>query len=169
MAKGKNAHDAFEDGDGDKPKTIKDHKRGSAANDHEVPIDGKPGIGDNSFEPSGQTLDELRELVAEQDDICEKIDNDIATKTAPLREKKAAAKALITAAKKRLVEDGYKPAVLDVIIGQLRDARKSKKRAEQLDPDHLKQLKAYNEAWKDFRDTDLGRAAEEREAAPALN
>lgn len=169
MAKGKTAHEAFEDGDGDKPKTIKDHKRGSAANDHQVPIDGKPGIGDNSFEPSGQTIDELLALMEQTDDEVEKLQEKMRNKTAPEREKIAEKREELAEAKKRLVGDNYSAAVLDVLMGERRDQRKAEKRKEQLDPENQKRLKAYKEAWKDFRDTDLGRAAEQRETADAVH
>lgn len=169
MGRGKTAHESFEDGDGDKPKTVKDHKRGTAANDHELPIEGKPGMGDNSFQPSGQTLDELLALMEQTDDKVAELQEKMHNKTAPEREKIAAAREELAAAKKRLVGDNYSAGVLDVLMGERRDQRKAEKRKEQLDPENQKKLKAYKEAWKSFRSTPLGEAAEERETADAVH
>lgn len=158
MAKGKTAAEAFDD-EADKPRTVKDHKRGKAANDHEIPVNGK-GEGDNSFVPSGETIDELLALMEQQDDVIEALKDKMRTKTAPEREKIAEARESIKEAKDRLVGDGYKAALLDVLMGERRDQRKAEKRKDELDPANQKQLKAYREAWNDFRGTPLGQAAE---------
>lgn len=162
--KGKTAAEAFDDGDDEAPRTVRDTKRGKAADDYQVPVDGKSEEGDNSFVPAGETLDEILELVRQEDDEIEKLNDKIKTKTQPERDKIKACRERIGEAKERLVGDGYKAALLDVLIGEMRDRRKADKRKEQLDPAHQKQLKAYHEAWKAFRGTPLGQAAEQREA-----
>lgn len=163
--KGKTAQEAFDDGD--KVKTIKDHKRGTAANDHELPIDGKGGDDDElaNFKPSGATIDELLASMETEDDEIEKLRERIASKTRPEKEKIAECRDRIKAAKDRLVGDGYQAEVLDVLMGARRDQRKAAKRAEQLDPANQKKLKAYQAVWDSFRETPLGQATETSENA----
>lgn len=162
--KGKSASEAFEDGD--KVKTIRDTKRGKAADDHQVPIEGKEGKPPPNFVPQGATLDEFLAKAAELEDEKEALKEKMRSKTEPERKKIADCNKTIKNAEDRLAGDGYGLKALQTLKRQYIARRKADRAIKELDEGQLKDHRAMEKAWKEFSAIPggLGEAAERREA-----
>ncbi len=160
-----------DDGGGDTVVTVKDYKRGKAADGHKVPVGGTGDDAsppkDHNFAYSGETIDEYLAKCAETEKQIEALDDKIRVKTEPERTKKAELRKKLKDAKAVLVGDGYHSSILDVMAGEQRDRRHAEKRKEQLDPELQARLKKAKEAWEDWRGLPLGAASDAREPATA--
>lgn len=149
---------------GDK-KTVTDVKRGKAVDDHQVPIDGDGrGAGDNSFEPQGETLDELFALQDQTDDKVDELKEKMRLMCEPIRTKIKELKGKLKDAQDQLVSDGYPTLELNNMSEERRLRRKADRKRDELDVTQRKRRDAMDKAWKDFRALPLAQAAEAREA-----
>lgn len=147
----------------DQPKTVVDMKRGKAVDDFKVPVDGTgedKNTGHNSFEPSGETLDELFAVADEVEDKVAELKEKMRLKTQPEREKIKELNKRTKAARDKLVDDGYGTMELNATLRRRSLQRQAEKVVEQLDPAMKKRFDQMQQAWKDFRSTPLGAAAD---------
>lgn len=153
---------------GDKGKTIKDMKNGTAANDHQVPVDGEPQPGAN-WKPSGETLDEFFELTKEAERNIAEIDEKKRLAAKPFNDKIKAWKDKVKEARDQLVEDGYPTLELNIMQAEIRDRLKAERRRGELDETQKRRIAQLDRAWKDFASIPggLGEAAEGRTPAHA--
>lgn len=142
-------------------KTVKDYKRGKAADDYDVEAEGDAGEGHNSrFEPSGEALNDYLSVIDEED-------AEIAAIQQQARLKCQGPRASITKATKRMVKDGYHAKELATLVRKHRMKRKLAGIAHNLDEDQLPFFQSLEKALGDFVDTPLGAAAAQRELQPA--
>lgn len=147
--------------DGDDKKTVTDLKRGKASENHQVPVDGDTDTkGHNSFEPKGDTLDELMALEREADAKIAELREKMRLKCEPERQKIKEWKDKTKEARDQLVGDGYPAAELNIMVADLKDDLKKQRRREEMDPVQKKRHAAMERAWNDFRSTPLGAAAD---------
>lgn len=150
---------------GDK-KTVTDLKRGMAVDDHQIPVDGDGrGAGDNSFDPSGETLDEFFSLQDQTDDRIDELKEKMRLMCEPIRAKIKDIKGKVKEARDQLVKDGYPTLELNVMSRQRRLRRQADKATAELDAAQKRRHAEMERAWQDFRALPLGAAAEAREAA----
>src|SRR5262249_43584463 len=107
-------------GKGGSKKTVTDLKNGRAKDDHQGPVDGDESIGDNSFEPSGETLSEYLEIIAREDDAQRHQKELLAEKAKPFKEKIKDSRQTQKNATKALVDTGYRAKELATITRQFR-------------------------------------------------
>lgn len=150
----------------DKGKTVKDLKNGKAVDDHQVPVDGDTS-GDNSFTPSGETLDELFALHDEAERGIADIDEKKRLAAKPFNDKIKAWKDKVKEARDQLVEDGYPTSELNILLAERKDKLKAERRRGELDETQKRRIAQLDRAWKDFASIPggLGQAAEDREPA----
>lgn len=146
-------------------KTVKDMKNGKAVDDHQVPIDGKTE-GDNSFNPSGETLSEYLDECARIEDEAELLKEKMATKCEPERAAMKKGRKHIETMEKKLAGDGYNLKSLQTIKRQHLLRHRADKAVNQLDEGQARAHKRMLAAWKDFSTLPLGQAAEARDAQP---
>lgn len=148
----------------DEKKTVTDLKRGKAADNHQVPVDGEDTSGHNSFEPSGETLNELFDLQDSTEDQIKALKEKQRLKTQPEREKIAELKTKLKAARDRLVSDNYPTMELETMMRRRRLQRQAEQVSDELQEAQKKRLAAMEAAWKSFRALPLGQAAEAAES-----
>jgi hypothetical protein len=153
---------------GDKGKTIKDLKNGTAANDHQVPVDGETEHGAN-WKPSGETLDELFALHDEAERACAEIDEKKRLAAKPFNDKIKAWKDKVKEARDQLVEDGYPTSELNILLAERKDKLKADRRRGELDETQKRRIAQLDRAWRDFASIPggLGEAVDAREPAHA--
>lgn len=150
---------------GDEKKTVTDLKRGKAVDNHQVAVDGDDTSGHNSFEPSGETLNELFDLQDATEGQIKALKEKQRLKTQPEREKIAELKGKLKAARDRLVSDNYPTLELETMMRRRRLQRQAEQVSEELQEAQKKRLAQMEEAWKSFRALPLGKAAEASEAS----
>ena len=153
---------------GDKGKTIKDMKNGTAANDHQVPVDGEEQPGAN-WKPSGETLDELFALHDEAERSIAEIDEKKRLAAKPFNDKIKDWKDKVKEARDQLVEDGYPTNELNILLAERKDRLKAERRRGELDETQKRRIAQLDRAWKDFASIPggLGEAADGRQPAHA--
>lgn len=139
-------------------KTVKDTKNGKAADDYQVDIGGE---GHNSaFVPSGKSLADFKQVVMDEE-------LEIKAIMDAARLKCEGPRAAIKNAKKLMIEDGYHAQELNTLIRGWKLEYKLDHLADNLDADQREHFNSLDKALGDFLDTDLGRAAQVREAVTA--
>lgn len=147
-------------GDKSDKKTVTDLKNGKASEGHQVPVDGDKQVGHNSWQPSGESLEELyeldREVTAKIDDLKEKQ----RLATLPFREKIADQKKRVRGLRERLITDGYPAKELDNLLQERRLRQAADRKKDELDVNQRQRRDEMERVWKDFRNLPLGQAAE---------
>lgn len=139
-------------------KTVRDTKRGKAADDYQVDIGGE---GHNSaFVPSGKELAEFKQVVMDEE-------LEIKAIMDAARLKCEGPRAAIAKAKKMMTESGYHTQELNTLIRGWKIQYKLDHLADNLDADQREHFAALDKALGDYLDTPLGQAAQAREHAPA--
>jgi len=136
-------------GKGDGPK-VKDYKRGNAANNHEVDVDGDGEPARPNFLPSGETLEEYLTKIAEMEDEKKAHKEKMRQKTEPERKKIADCNKTIKNAQDRLAEDGYALKPLQTLTRQYLKRREADQAIKELDEGQLRDHAAMEKAWKNF-------------------
>jgi hypothetical protein len=132
-------------------KTVKDVKRGSAANGYRVPVGGDEEFDGNNetFEPSGKALaDAVEAIMTERATIKSIMD--------AARKKCQAPRAAITKTTKRMVKDGYQAKVFGALIRDKVLEQKIEQNKHNLAPDEGASFAAFKLA---MAGTPLGDAA----------
>lgn len=146
-------------------KTVKDVKRGKAAEDHQVPINGEDDGARPNFTPSGETVEEYLATCIRIFDENQALDDKIRTKTTPERDAKKKNTKHVATMEKKLAGDGYDLSALQVLKRQAIFKHKAELAVGELAEDQRREHKRMEAAWKSFSDLPLGQAAEAREAA----
>lgn len=139
-------------------KTVKDVKRGKAADDHQVPINGAEESIPN-FQPNGETLDEyLSECVRIYDEN-KALDERMRNKTSGERDMKKKNTKHVATMEKRLAGDGYGLKALQARKRVRIKQHEAELVSKELDEGQLKDFKRMEQAEMSFATTALGQAA----------
>lgn len=149
--------------DEDDRKTVVDMKRGKAADDFKVPVDGTEDDRGANWKPSGETMDEFLALMDQMDGEVRELEVKKKAAAAPFNAKIAERRNKVADAKGKLVEDGYPAKALNTLMRQHRLRKEADRAPEELDEEQKRDHAKMAKVWKDFRSLPLGAAAESRE------
>lgn len=136
---------------------VRDVKRGKAADNYQVDVDGDedevgPGHNSKDFTPDPRAVRDYLEVIDEQDSIIVEI-------MAAARKKCQGPRGALKTARKRMIEDGYHAKELDTLVRKHRLERKVESVAASLDQDQREFFAALVKALGPLADTPLGQAA----------